>query len=93
MITIQAAGSLKERIPPGTTVPTARTVGEVVAQLPLPRDMGLVMMVNGRLAHWNTELKDGDTLQLAPVVGGGTFHSSRLTYYPLDASTHKEPSL
>ena len=71
MITIQAAGSLKERIPPGTTVANARTVGEVVSQLPVPQDVGLVMIVNGRLAHWNTELKDGDVLQLAPVVGGG----------------------
>lgn len=71
MITIQAAGSLKERIPPDTTVATAHTVGEAMSQLSLPRDVGVVMMVNGRLAHWNTELKDGDTLQLAPVVGGG----------------------
>lgn len=71
MITIQAAGSLKERIPADLVVAQARTVGEAVAQLPMPPDMGLVMMVNGRLAHWNTELKDGDVLRLAPVVGGG----------------------
>lgn len=71
MITIQATGSLKERIPPDATLADARTVGEAVAQLPMPADVGLVMMVNGRLAHWNTELKDGDVLRLAPVVGGG----------------------
>ncbi|MBX7232866.1 MAG: MoaD/ThiS family protein [Caldilineales bacterium] len=71
MITIQAAGSLKERIPADLTVPTARTVGEAVAQLPIPPDVGLVMMINGRLAHWNSELNDGDVLRLAPVVGGG----------------------
>jgi sulfur carrier protein ThiS len=71
MITIQVAGSLKQRIPTDLTVPTARTVGEAVAQLPIPPDVGLVMMVNGHLAHWRTELNDGDILRLAPVVGGG----------------------
>jgi sulfur carrier protein ThiS len=51
----------------------ARTVGEAVSQLDLPQSMGLVMLVNGRLAHWQTELQDGDVLQLLPVIGGGTF--------------------
>ncbi|MCS7040092.1 MAG: MoaD/ThiS family protein [Caldilineales bacterium] len=49
----------------------ARTVGEAVGQLDLPQTMGLVMLVNGRLAHWQTELQDGDVLQLLPVIGGG----------------------
>lgn len=71
MIVVQAVGALKERIPTDLTLSAVRTVGEVVAQLPIPPDVGLVMMVNGRLAHWRTELNDGDVLRLAPVVGGG----------------------
>lgn len=71
MIVVQAVGALKERIPTDLTLTAVGTVGEVVAQLPIPPDVGLVMMVNGRLAHWRTELNDGDVLRLAPVVSGG----------------------
>lgn len=71
-VTIQVSGSLKERAGAATVIENVRTVGEAVAQLPVPKDMGLVIMVNGRLADWRTELKDGDVLQLLPVIGGGS---------------------
>lgn len=48
-----------------------RTVGEAVTRLGLP-DLGeLIMLVNGRPAHWHTELEDGDTLHLVPGISGG----------------------
>ncbi len=70
-ITVRVSGSLKERIAPDLTLDGVRSVGEAVARLSLPEDMGLVIIVNGKLAQWQTELHDGDVLQLAPVIGGG----------------------
>jgi molybdopterin converting factor small subunit len=70
-ITVQASGSLRQYIAPGTTVQNAQTVGEAVTQLNLPEVGELIMMVNGRLAHWQMELNDGDTLQLIPAISGG----------------------
>ena len=70
-ITVRVSGSLKERIAPDLTLDGVRSVGEAVARLSLPEDMGLVIIVNGKLSQWQTELHDGDVLQLAPVIGGG----------------------
>ena len=73
-ITIRTAGALKERLSTEmilSNLTDGQTVGDAVTQLDLPADMGLVMMVNGKLAHWGTELHEGDVLQLVPVIGGG----------------------
>jgi sulfur carrier protein ThiS len=71
-IIVRLAGSLRHNEDEREIVLTqARTVGEAVGQIDLPQTMGLVMLVNGRLAHWQTELQDGDVLQLLPVIGGG----------------------
>lgn len=72
-ITVRLAGSLRpnDNHEHEIVLTQARTVGEAVGQLDLPQSMGLVMLVNGRLAHWQTELRDGDVLQLLPVIGGG----------------------
>ena len=67
---IQAAGILKEHITPDLTV-EASSVGEAVSQLDF-RDAGeVVFLVNGRMAHWQTKLHDGDLLKLIPAIGGG----------------------
>jgi molybdopterin converting factor small subunit len=70
-VTIQASGSLRQHIGAETRVHNVRTVGEAVSQLKLPEVGELLFIVNGRLAYWQTELEDGDVLQLAPAVGGG----------------------
>ena len=70
-ITIQATGSLKQYVASETTVHNARTVGEAVSQLGLPEVGELLLIVNGRLAYWQTELEDGDVLQLVPAISGG----------------------
>jgi molybdopterin converting factor small subunit len=48
-----------------------QTVGQAIERLRLPPDVALIMLVNGRIAHWTTELQDGDVLQLLPTIGGG----------------------
>ena len=70
-ITIQATGVLRQHITPGLILDGVRTVGEAVTQLDLPELGELIMLVNGRPAHWHTELADGDTLHLVPGISGG----------------------
>ncbi len=70
-ITLRVGGSLKRLAEPVTRIENARTVGEAVARLDLPEDIGLVILVNGKLAHWDTPLADGDEVHLVPVISGG----------------------
>jgi len=70
-IHIQTSGSLQTHLPAGVTLTDVRTAGEAIERLRLPRDTSLVIMVNGRLADWSTQLHDGDVLQLVPAIGGG----------------------
>ena len=70
-VTIKALGSLRQHVAPGTTVQNVQTVGEAVTQLNLPEIGEMMMLVNGRIAYWQTELDDGDTLQLLPTISGG----------------------
>ncbi|MFN8455059.1 MAG: MoaD/ThiS family protein [Anaerolineae bacterium] len=68
---IEASETLRQVIPAGTTLERVQTVGEAISQLNLPRNLMPVVMVNGRLAHWNTEVRDGDVLKLLPPIAGG----------------------
>ncbi len=70
-ITVEANGALRSRIPLQTALDGVNTVGQAIEQLHLPPDVALIMLVNGRIAHWTTELRDGDILQLFPTIGGG----------------------
>jgi molybdopterin converting factor small subunit len=70
-VTIKVLGSLRQHVAPGTTVQNVQTVGEAVTQLNLPETGAMMMLVNGRIAYWQTELDDGDTLQLLPTISGG----------------------
>jgi molybdopterin converting factor small subunit len=71
MITVEANGSLRSRIAAQTTLDNVETVGDALQRLRLPPDMALIIMVNNRIAHWTTHLRDGDVLQLLPTIGGG----------------------
>jgi molybdopterin converting factor small subunit len=71
MISVEANGSLRSHIPPQTVLEGVATVGDAIQRLHLPADVALIMMVNGRIAHWTTPLRDGDVLQLLPTIGGG----------------------
>lgn len=69
-IKIQTSGILKEQIPADLQV-EASNVGEALSQLDLPEDGELILLVNGRMAHWQTPLNDGDVLKLVPAISGG----------------------
>jgi molybdopterin converting factor small subunit len=70
-VIVEGAGSLKAAIPAGTAFADVETVGQVIERLSLPADVGVAMLVNGRVAHWTTELRDGDVLTLLPAICGG----------------------
>ena len=69
--TVQPTDSRRRFVIPDKELGNVQTVGEAVVQLDLPKDLGLVMLVNERIANWNTPLVDDDILQLIPVPGGG----------------------
>ena len=69
-ITVQTAGVLKQQLPDDLQL-EARTVGEAITQLDLVESGELILLVNGRMAHWQTQLSDGDILKLVPAIGGG----------------------
>ena len=70
-VTIEVSGLLRQHVDPGTKVQNVHTVGEAVIQLNLPEVGDMIMVLNGKIAYWNTELEDGDTLQLMPAISGG----------------------
>ncbi len=70
-ITIKASGNLKQHIQPGARAHNVRTVGEAISQLNLPESGDLMIMLNGQLAYWHTEVEDGDVLHLLPAISGG----------------------
>ena len=70
-IKIEAAGNLRQHIAPGATVYNVHTVGEAISQLNLPETGELLVLVNGRIAYWQTKLEDGDILKLVPAISGG----------------------
>lgn len=53
------------------TVDGARTVAEAVGMLRLPLRTAVIILVNGRLASWETPLRDGDLVELLPALSGG----------------------
>ena len=58
--------------PPGRErLDDVHTIAEIWARLGLERSSGLVVMINGRLANWFSELRDGDVVQLLRAPGGG----------------------
>lgn len=71
VVTIKAHGALRERIPAHFTIENVLTVGDAVQHLDVPTDTGMAILVNDHLAHWNTQLHDGDIIQLVPQLSGG----------------------
>ena len=70
-VRVEAGGSLQSHVPSQTILEQVDTVGDAITRLQLPRDVALIIMVNGRIAHWTTPLHDGDVMQLLPTIGGG----------------------
>jgi MoaD family protein len=53
----------------GTTV--GKIVEEIVEKHANLKDEKFLIAVNGRIADWNTCLKEGDTISVFPPAGGG----------------------
>jgi len=70
-ITVEASGLLAEQLPAGLTVEGVQTVAELIERLGLVWRAGMIILVNGRLANWKTELKAGDAVHLIPAIAGG----------------------
>lgn len=70
-VTVEAEELLPEGQPARVSLRDAATVAEAMAQLPLKRSTGLVILVNGKLGQYDTPLADGDVVQLVPALGGG----------------------
>ena len=81
-ITLKLYAMLSEYLPPGAVrnishleVPETATIGAVIEQLHLPRELAHLVMVNGVYVppsqHLATPLKDTDTLAIWPPVAGG----------------------
>ena len=72
-VSVKASGSLRSHVAPQMILEHVATVGEAIEKLQLPHEIALIIMVNGRIAHWTTPLHDGDVLQLLPTIGGGAY--------------------
>ncbi len=49
----------------------AATVGELLAELRIPRSEAAILFVNGQRADLETAIHDGDEIRLFPLLGGG----------------------
>ncbi len=70
-VSVRAEGLLRGEDSRELVLDAPCTVGQAAALLPLGRSSGLMILVNGRLAHWETALGDGDVVELIPARGGG----------------------
>jgi molybdopterin converting factor small subunit len=52
-------------------VPVGVRVGDVLSDLPIPKNEAYTFFVNGRHAAREQVLQEGDTLAVFPAVGGG----------------------
>ncbi|MGE5603089.1 MAG: MoaD/ThiS family protein [Nitrososphaerales archaeon] len=70
-VTLHAEDLLPDQASPVVILDGPCTVGQAVRLLPLTRSTGLIILVNGKLAQWDTALREGDLIELIPVLGGG----------------------
>ncbi len=70
-VTVHAEDLMPDGASPVLVLEDSYTVGEAVGLLPLKRATGLIILVNDKLAQWDTPLHDGDEVELIPALGGG----------------------
>jgi len=77
-IEIALYATLSQYLPPGAeqrkaviAVPDGATARDVMAQLGIPQDHPNILLVNGKQAHPDTVVKDGETLAVFPPLAGG----------------------
>lgn len=47
------------------------TAAELITKMKIPRDLPLIVMINGKREDETTELKEDDRIGIFPPVGGG----------------------
>ncbi len=70
-VTIEAEGLLLGEPCSVLIMDAPCTAGQAAGLLPLTRSTGLMILVNGKVARWETLLEDGDVVELIPALGGG----------------------
>jgi len=53
------------------TIGESQSVTQIIAKLKIPREEVISIMINGYPAKPNSTVKDGDSVMLAKVIGGG----------------------
>lgn len=78
-IQVEAVGMLRDQAPPGTIIENVQNVGEAIDQLGISHSGELITLINGKPAHWKSELRDGDTLSILPGISGGSGFTEEFT--------------
>jgi len=79
-VEIALYATLSQYLPPGAEnrkavidVGDGATAREIMTLLGIPQDYPNILLVNGKQAHPQTVLKDGETLAIFPPLAGGRF--------------------
>ena len=77
-VTVEFFGPLREFRPPDVEgevfarpIEAGTTVGGVLGSLKVPEDKPLIILLNSTHAERDETLKDGDVLEVAPLIAGG----------------------
>lgn len=77
-VTVEFFGPLREYRPPDADgeafarpIEDGATVGGVLGSLNVPEDKPLIILLNSTHAERDEPLKDGDVLEVAPLIAGG----------------------
>lgn len=52
-------------------VPEKTTIGQVLEKLNLPKEIRIIVLLNGRTADGETALNEGDIVHILPLMAGG----------------------
>jgi sulfur carrier protein ThiS len=53
------------------TIDTPKSVEQIIAELNIPREEVISIMINGYPGKFNSVVNEGDSVTLAKVIGGG----------------------
>jgi len=53
------------------TVPEGATIAQVLEKLKLPKEIRITVLLNNNSVDLTTVLKEGDTIHVLPLMGGG----------------------
>ncbi|MFQ6015125.1 MAG: MoaD/ThiS family protein [Anaerolineae bacterium] len=87
-VKLTLVGMLKEYAAGEDTVTAqaGQVISEVLSELAIPPELVAVVMVNGRQESKSYRLREGDEVNLVPLVGGGAFYSKESSLWQLKPS-------